>query len=82
MAERVNVSGGPTGDGLGHGTFMAGLVAGDDDEFGGVAPSAEVFDVQVAAQDGSTNLSTVPAGLQAVADKRAADPRCRWRCSP
>ena len=74
VAERVNVSGGPTGDGLGHGTFMAGLVAGDDEEFGGVATSAEVFDVQVAAQDGSTNLSTVLAGLQAVADKQAADP--------
>ena len=25
----VNVSGGPAGDGLGHGTFLAGLVAGD-----------------------------------------------------
>lgn len=74
VSEHVNVSGGPAGDGLGHGTFMAGLVAGDDADFGGVAPAAEVFDVQVAAQDGSTNLSTVLAGLQAVADKRAVEP--------
>jgi serine protease AprX len=32
-----------------------------------------VFDVQVAAADGSTDLSRVLAGLQAVADKRAED---------
>ncbi|HRY11348.1 MAG TPA: S8 family serine peptidase, partial [Candidatus Nanopelagicales bacterium] len=57
VAKHVNVSEGPVGDGLGHGTFMAGLVAGDDDEFGGVAPGAEVLDVQVAAQDGSTDLA-------------------------
>jgi serine protease AprX len=74
VSEHVNVSDGPDGDGLGHGTFMAGLVAGDDAQFGGVAPAAEVFDVQVARQDGSTNLSTVLAGLQAVADKQQADP--------
>ena len=73
VADRVNVSGGATGDGLGHGTFMAGLVAGDDADFGGVAPGAKVFDVQVATQDGSTDLATVLAGLQKVADKRAAD---------
>ena len=61
VAKHVNVSEGPVGDGLGHGTFMAGLVAGDDDEFGGVAPGAEVLDVQVAAQDGSTDLARVLA---------------------
>ncbi|MCB0897515.1 MAG: S8 family serine peptidase [Actinobacteria bacterium] len=74
VAKHVNVSEGPVGDGLGHGTFMAGLVAGDDDEFGGVAPGAEVLDVQVAAQDGSTDLARVLAGLQAVADERASNP--------
>ncbi|MEZ5159181.1 MAG: S8 family serine peptidase [Candidatus Nanopelagicales bacterium] len=74
VADRVNVSAGPKGDGMGHGTFMAGLVAGNDADFGGVATSAEVFDVQVAEQDGSTNLSTVLAGLQEVADRRATDP--------
>ena len=74
VAKHVNVSGDTTGDGLGHGTFMAGLVAGDDNEFGGVAPGAEVLDVQVAAQDGSTDLARVLAGLQAVADERASNP--------
>lgn len=74
VSDRVNVSGGPAGDGLGHGTFMAGLVAGDNADFGGVAPDASVVDVQVAAADGSTDLQRVLAGLQAVADKRASDP--------
>ena len=73
VSDRVNVSGGPAGDGYGHGTFMAGLVAGTDDEFGGVAPKASVVDVQVAATDGSTDLRRVLAGLQAVADQRATD---------
>ncbi len=74
VSDRINVSGDVAGDGLGHGTFMAGLVAGDDADFGGVAPDASIVDVQVAAADGSTDLQRVLAGLQAVADKRASDP--------
>lgn len=74
VVKHVNVSGGSDGDGLGHGTFMAGLVAGDDKDFGGVASGAQVLDVQVADSDGSTNLSSVLAGLQEVADHRKAHP--------
>lgn len=74
VSDRINVSGGPAGDGYGHGTFMAGLVAGTDADFGGVAPKASFVDVQVAATDGSTDLRRVLAGLQAVADKRVGDP--------
>lgn len=77
----VNVSGGAAGDGLGHGTFMAGLVAGDGSSSGGtytgVAPGARILDVQVATPDGSTSLSRVLAGLQAVADAAKADPSVR-----
>ena len=73
----VNVSGDPTGDGLGHGTFLAGLVAGDGTSSGGaytgVAPRARILDVQVAGSDGSTSLSVVLRGLQAVADAAASD---------
>jgi serine protease AprX len=73
----VNVSGGAQGDGLGHGTFLAGLIAGSGASSGGtyagVAPGADILDVQVAAADGSTSLSKVLAGLQAVADARASD---------
>jgi serine protease AprX len=74
VSDRVNVSGDVAGDGYGHGTFMAGLVAGDDADFGGVAPNASIVDVQVAAADGSTDLARVLAGLQAVADLRDTDP--------
>lgn len=73
----VNVSGGPAGDGLGHGTFMAGLIAGDgsssDGQYVGVAPAARILDVQVAQQDGTTSLTQVLAGLQAVANAAVSD---------
>ncbi len=76
--QHLNVSGGPAGDGLGHGTFLSGLIAGDgaasDGAYRGVAPDATVLDVQVATADGSTSLSQVLAGLQAVSDRAATDP--------
>jgi serine protease AprX len=77
----VNVSGGAGGDGLGHGTFMAGLIAGDGTASGGtytgVAPAARILDVQVATADGSTSLSRVLAGLQAVSDRAGTDSSLR-----
>ena len=76
--DHVNVSGGPAGDGLGHGTFMAGLIAGSgassDGQYTGVAPDASILDVQVATADGTTSLTRVLAGLQAVARAAATDP--------
>ncbi|MFN8146640.1 MAG: S8 family serine peptidase [Candidatus Nanopelagicales bacterium] len=76
--DHVNVSGGPAGDGLGHGTFMAGLIAGDgassDGQYTGVAPDASILDVQVATADGTTSLTRVLAGLQAVSRAAVTDP--------
>ncbi len=60
----VNVSDGPDGDGLGHGTFLAGLIAGSG-TFSGVAPQATVLDVQVADAKGNTSLWKVLEGLDA-----------------
>ena len=59
-------------DPYGHGTFVAGVVAGDgtsssDRRFAGVAPGAEVLDVRVADASGQTSLSLVLAGLEAAA---------------
>ena len=51
------------GDGVdhyGHGTFMAGLIAGHDT---GVAPGATVVSIKVAGADGSTSLSKVIASI-------------------
>ncbi len=67
----VDVTGNGVGDGYGHGTFVAGLVAGDgttsQGAYAGVAPGASILDVRVADNDGSSDLVTVLKGLQAVA---------------
>ncbi len=70
----VDVTGQGTGDGFGHGTFMAGLIAGSgassDGRYRGVAPAARVLDVRVAAANGDTSLITVLRGLEVVARHR------------
>jgi len=73
----VDVTGDGTGDGYGHGTFVAGLVAGDGSASGGsyagVAPGADVLDVRVAHDDGTSDLVTVLRGLQVVANHPEVD---------
>lgn len=58
------------GDGYGHGTFMAGLIAGNGASSGGryvgVAPQANLVSVKVADRTGATNLSKVLMGVQLV----------------
>jgi serine protease AprX len=58
-------------DDYGHGTFVAGLIAGDGKSSGGAyqgaAPDAHLLDVRVADDDGSTSLVDVLRGLQTVA---------------
>jgi serine protease AprX len=63
--QHVDVTGDGVGDGYGHGTFVAGLVAGSTL---GVAPGAQILDVRVGHNDGSTSLIDVMAGLQAVSE--------------
>lgn len=69
-------TGGTYRDGYGHGTFMAGVVAGgavsgSDGKAIGVAPGATVLVVRVAKQDGSTSLSQVLGGLDWIASHAA-----------
>jgi serine protease AprX len=61
----VDVTGDGTGDGFGHGTFVAGIVAGATL---GVAPGAQVLDVKVGHDDGTTTLVDVMAGLEVVSE--------------
>jgi serine protease AprX len=65
----------PPADPGGHGTHVAGLVAGDGTASGGaytgVAPGANLIDVRVIAASGSTNVSTLIAGVQWVLAHRA-----------
>ena len=60
----------PLEDGYGHGTFMAGLIAGNgkasNGAYVGVAPKARILDVRVADPDGSTSLIQVLRGLDVV----------------
>lgn len=55
-------------DTFGHGTFMAGLIAGDgsasNGKYKGAAPAAEIVSVKAAGYDGATDVSTVLAGIQ------------------
>jgi serine protease AprX len=61
----------PAHDGVdyfGHGTHMAGIIAGDgsssDGQWTGVAPGANLVSIKVAGWDGATDVSEVIAGLQ------------------
>ena len=61
---------GHTRDSYGHGTFMAGLIAGDGQlsatgasRHVGVAPGAHIVSVKVAGADGATSLSRVLDGI-------------------
>jgi serine protease AprX len=61
-------------DRYGHGTHMAGLIAGDgtaSSAFTGAAPEARIVSVKVAGWDGATDVSTVIAGLQWVVSNRS-----------
>jgi serine protease AprX len=73
ISDRVDVTGTGGGDGFGHGTFMAGLIAGSGVSSGGayrgVAPGADVVDVKVADAKGATDLITVLRGLQWVSER-------------
>jgi serine protease AprX len=62
-------------DRFGHGTHMAGVIAGDgttsDGAFEGAAPETSLVSVKVAGWDGATDVSTVIAALQWVVSNRA-----------
>jgi len=70
------VSSTSTGDPGGHGTHVAGLVAGDGTLSGGaytgVAPRANIINVRVVDATGSSNVSTILRGLQWVLANRNA----------
>jgi serine protease AprX len=68
----------PDGDGYdryGHGTHIAGVIAGDgeasDGRWTGVAPEASLLPVRVADWNGATDVSAVLAGLEWIAAHRA-----------
>jgi serine protease AprX len=75
MLARVDFTPGAAGDdGFGHGTHLAGVIAGDGTESGGkwrgVAPGARLVSVKVADADGATDVSVVIAAIQWVVSHR------------
>lgn len=75
VVARVDFTPGGAGDdAYGHGTHLAGLIAGNGAASGGkwrgVAPGAHLVSVKVAGPDGSTDVSVVIAALQWVVTHR------------
>jgi serine protease AprX len=58
----------PYQDSYGHGTFVAGLIAGNgassNGQYAGEAPGAKLVSIKVAGADGTTHLGTLISGLQ------------------
>ena len=54
----------------GHGTHVAGIIAGNDNDFGviGVAPKCKVIPIKVLNDDGSGSFETIAAGLRKAID--------------
>ncbi len=74
----VDLSGGsnPYQDSYGHGTFVAGLIAGNgassNGQYSGESPGASLVSIKVAGASGTTHLSTLILGLQWAVDHRGA----------
>jgi serine protease AprX len=58
----------PYDDLFGHGTFIAGLIAGNgassNGAYKGVAPNANIVSIKIASRDGASDVSHVLAGIQ------------------
>ncbi len=66
---------GTCADQYGHGTFVAGLIAGDgaasNGTYVGAAPKASILSVKIAGADGSADVSNVLAAIQWVVSYRS-----------
>jgi serine protease AprX len=68
--------GNPYQDSYGHGTFVAGLIAGNgassNGQYSGEAPGANLVSIKVAGAYGATHLGTLISGLQWAVDHQSA----------
>jgi len=66
----------PYQDSYGHGTFVAGLIAGNgassNGQYSGEAPGASLVSIKVAGADGSTHLGTLISGMQWAVDHQSS----------
>jgi serine protease AprX len=63
LARADMVGDGKSGDPVGHGTMVAGVAAGANSSYPGVAQNAPLLDVRVADSSGQASTSTIIAGL-------------------
>jgi serine protease AprX len=65
----------PYQDGYGHGTFVAGLIAGNGassgGQYSGEAPGANLVSIKVAGPDGNTHLGALISGVQWAVDNQS-----------
>ncbi len=59
-----------TRDDNGHGTYVAGIIAGDDEKFSGIAPEARILSLKVSGKDGTARVSDTIRALQWVVDHK------------
>ena len=67
VVDQADFSGDGIGDSNGHGTHVAGTIAGDgtvDENVTGVAPGADIMDVKVLGDDGGGDLSDIINGTE------------------
>lgn len=64
VAGEVDFTGTGGGDGYGHGTYMASLIAASTALVPGAAPEAGIVSLKVGDDDGATDLGTVLAALE------------------
>jgi serine protease AprX len=72
----INMTDEPTcNDSYGHGTFMAGIIAGNGSASGGqyvgMAPGAKILSVKIAGATGASDVSTIIAAIQWVVSFKA-----------
>ena len=64
VAGEIDFTGTGGGDGFGHGTFMASVIAGVGPNAPGVAPEAGILSLKVGTADGDATLGSVVSALQ------------------
>src|SRR4051794_36824536 len=72
----INLTSEPTcNDSYGHGTFMAGIIAGNglasNGKYVGMAPQAKIISLKISGADGSSDVSTIIAAVQWVVQNKA-----------
>ncbi len=61
----------PTGDGYGHGTFVAGIAAGSAPGYAGVAPKANLMSVDIMNDQGQATVADVVAAADWILQNKA-----------